>query len=133
MPLEKQQQDAICALIPINSLTSQFQNSVMKQGEVLAYDVGQVVYKQNQEDEFTHFLIEGGVDFLWNDTRIKTVGAKERAARRALDMAGPKRYTAIAAGHTTIFRIRRSQLQHALQQSELTATPGGAHCQQYRG
>ena len=123
MPLTKQQQDAIRALIPIDALTSIYQTSVLKQGEVLAYGVGQVIYKQNQEDDYAHFLLEGGVDFLWNNTRIKVVGANDRASRRALDTVGPQRYTAVASDHTLMFRIRRSQLQRAIEQSELSARP----------
>ena len=124
MPLDKKQQDAIRALIPIDNLASIYQTSVIKQGEILTYGVGQVIYKQNQDDDYSHFLLEGGVDFLWNDTRIKTVGAGDRVARRALDtMIGPQRYSALALGHTVIFKIRRSQLQRAIEQSELTARP----------
>ena len=124
MPLDKKQQDAIRALIPIDNLTSIYQTSVIKQGEVLTYGVGQVIYKQNQDDDYSHFLLEGGVDFLWNNTRIKTVAAGDRVARRALDtMIGPQRYSALASGHTVIFKIRRSQLQRAVEQSELSARP----------
>ena len=123
MPLDKQQQDAIRALIPIDALSPIYQTSLIKQGEVLTCGIGQVIYKQNQEDDYTHFLLDGSVDYLWNDTRIKTVGAGERAARRALDTPGPKRYTAMTSGHATIFKIRRTQLQRAIEQSELTERP----------
>ena len=68
-------------------------------------------------------MLEGGIDILWNNTRIKTVGASDRASRRALDTGGPKRYSAVASGHTTIFRVRRSQLQRAIEQSELSERP----------
>ena len=124
MALDKKQQEAIRALIPINELPSIYQTSVIRQGEVLTYAVGQAIYQQDQEDDYAHFLLEGGVDFLWNNTRIKTVGAGDRAARRALDtMIGPKRYSALASGHTIIFKVRRSQLQRAIEQSELTVHP----------
>ena len=46
MPLTKHQRDAIRALIPIDALAAIYQTSVMKQGEVLTYAVGQVIYKQ---------------------------------------------------------------------------------------
>ena len=116
-------EDKIRALIPIDSLTSIFQAAVIKQGEVLTFSAGQVIYKQNQEDDFAHFLLEGGVDCLWNGARIKAVWASDRAARRALDTMGPKRYTVLAVNDVAVFRLRRSQLQRALEQSELSDRP----------
>ncbi|MGH8598450.1 MAG: cyclic nucleotide-binding domain-containing protein, partial [Gammaproteobacteria bacterium] len=72
-------------------------------------------------DGLIHYLIDGEVDLLDHGRLAQRLHPRNRIARRPLDEAGPKRYTARSYSPCTIACLARVDLERA---SESTRLPG---------
>lgn len=113
---------AIRALVPINRLPAEGQTRVVQTALLLPFYEGQIVYTQGHLDEFTHYLLDGDVELLWNGKVVKRLAATTKAAKRALDPPGRKRYTVRAATNCTIARFARAELDKEVEQSPLASS-----------
>lgn len=114
---------AVRQLAPINRLPPENLEALIAVGEFQTVFDGQVVYVQGHQDEFVHYLIDGTVELLWNGNTVKRLPADSKAARRALDRPGRKRYTVRALSNCIVLRFPRSVYDAQLEEGNLLTGP----------
>jgi rhodanese-related sulfurtransferase len=85
----------------------------------LTFSAGEIVYAQGREDNYANYLLEGGVEFLWNGRFVRHLDAEQPTIKRALDGPGAKRYTVRARTWSLILRIERTELERRLRLADL--------------
>jgi rhodanese-related sulfurtransferase len=113
------QEARIRTLAPISRLSLTDQEAVLSQGMFLTFSAGEIVYAQGREDNYANYLLEGGVEFLWNGRFVRHLDAEQSAIKRALDGPGAKRYTVRARTWSLVLRIERSDLERKLRLADL--------------
>ncbi|TFH50893.1 MAG: cyclic nucleotide-binding domain-containing protein, partial [Lysobacterales bacterium] len=113
------QEARIRTLAPISRLSLADQEAVLSQGMFLTFSAGEIVYAQGREDNYANYLLEGGVEFLWNGRFVRHLDAEQSAIKRALDGPGAKRYTVRARTWSMVLRIERSELERKLRLADL--------------
>lgn len=113
------QEARIRTLAPISRLSLTDQEAVLSQGMFLTFSAGEIVYAQGREDNYANYLLEGGVEFLWNGRFVRHLDAEQSAIKRALDGPGAKRYTVRARTWSMVLRIERSELERKLRLADL--------------
>ncbi len=113
------QEARIRTLAPISRLSLTDQEAVLSQGMFLTFSAGEIVYAQGREDNYANYLLEGGVEFLWNGRFVRHLDAEQSTIKRALDGPGAKRYTVRARTWSLILRIERTELERKLRLADL--------------
>ncbi len=113
------QEARIRTLAPISRLSLTDQEAVLSQGMFLTFSAGEIVYAQGREDNYANYLLEGGVEFLWNGRFVRHLDAEQSAIKRALDGPGAKRYTVRARTWSLVLRIERTELERRLRLADL--------------
>jgi len=113
------QEARIRTLAPISRLSLADQEAVLSQGMFLTFSAGEIVYAQGREDNYANYLLEGGVEFLWNGRFVRHLDAEQSTIKRALDGPGVKRYTVRARTWSLILRIERTELERKLRLADL--------------
>ncbi len=113
------QEARIRTLAPISRLSLVDQEAVLSQGMFLTFSAGEIVYAQGREDNYANYLLEGGVEFLWNGRFVRHLDAEQSTIKRALDGPGAKRYTVRARTWSLILRIERTELERKLRLADL--------------
>lgn len=108
------------ALVPINRLPIDVQTELLRHCTLLPVYAGQIVYTQGHLDDFVHYLLDGEAELLWNGKAVQRLAGASKAARRALDPPGRKRYTVRAVTHSTVARLERAEVDRCLDQASLT-------------
>ncbi|MFT4563380.1 MAG: CRP-like cAMP-binding protein [Gammaproteobacteria bacterium] len=110
-------------LVPIDSMSPENQTVLLAASNFQPVFDGQSVYVQGHQDNYIHYLIDGTVEFLWNGKNVSRVQAGSKAARRALERRGRKRYTVRAVSNCLVLRIPRQALDLQIANGDLrTAT-----------
>jgi rhodanese-related sulfurtransferase len=91
----------------------------------LTFSAGEIVYAQGREDNYANYLLEGGVEFLWNGRFVRHLDAEQSTTKRALDGSGAKRYTVRARTWSLILRIERTELERRLRLADLDSGTSG--------
>ncbi len=120
------QEARIRTLAPISRLSLADQEAVLSQGMFLTFSAGEIVYAQGREDNYANYLLEGGVEFLWNGRFVRHLDAEQSAIKRALDGPGAKRYTVRARTWSLILRIERTDLERKLRLADLDPGTSGS-------
>ena len=113
------QEARIRTLAPISRLSLTDQEAVLSEGMFLTFSAGEIVYAQGREDNYANYLLEGGVEFLWNGRFVRHLDAEQSAIKRALDGPGAKRYTVRARTWSLVLRIERTELERRLRLADL--------------
>ncbi len=119
------QEARIRTLAPISRLSLTDQEAVLSQGMFLTFSAGEIVYAQGREDNYANYLLEGGVEFLWNGRFVRHLDAEQSTTKRALDGSGAKRYTVRARTWSLILRIERTELERRLRLADLDSGTSG--------
>ena len=112
--------DVMRTLVPINGLSTQYQNQLIKQAQAVPYKRGKVVFKQGDRDDFTFYLLKGEIAMHHDGQLAKPIVAGSDAARYALAQLQPRHYTAKARTDVTVLRFNRSLLDKLLALEEQT-------------
>ena len=91
----------------------------MLQGMFLTFSVGEIVYAQGREDNYANYLLEGSVEFLWNERFVRHLDAEQSKTNRLLDDLGAKRYTVRARTWSLVLRIEHTELERRLRLADL--------------
>ncbi|MFT4583950.1 MAG: CRP-like cAMP-binding protein [Gammaproteobacteria bacterium] len=110
-------------LVPIEGMSPENQAVLLGASNFQPVSDGQSVYIQGHQDNYVHYLIDGTVEFLWNGKNVSRVRAGSKAARRALDRPGRKRYTVRAVSNSVILRIPREALDLQIENGDLRTVP----------
>ena len=110
-------------LVPINRLPPENQEALLRACEFQTVFDGQAVYVQGHQNNHVHYLIDGTVEFLWNDAVVKRLPAESNAAGRALDKPGRKRHTVQAVSNCVVMRIPSQDFDQQLEDGNLLTGP----------
>ncbi len=117
--------DRIRSLEPLSRLDRNSQDSLISSAQLVNFAEGETVYAEGAKDDFANYLLDGLVEVLWRGRQLRLIDARDRAAVQALDPPGPKRFTVKARRHSTVIRIRRSDLQAKLRSAEFATKVSG--------
>lgn len=97
--------------IPFNQMAHEEQQALIAAGHVLRIDSGAHVFIVGSEDEYIHFLLEGAVSIIGDNSPSQTLYAYQEAALLPLDEAGLKSHTVTAVIPSRVFRIAQARLR----------------------
>jgi CRP-like cAMP-binding protein len=106
--------DAVRELIPINGLPEQYQEEVLRRGQVVKYRKGRYVFKQGDKDNFSFFVLDGALELIADGQLVKQVTSDTADARHALAQLQPRQLSARAKSPLQVFKIDRTVLDRLL-------------------
>lgn len=98
-------------LLPLATLKAAARDVLFDAAELVSVHEGQLVYGQNQEDDYVYFLVDGAVEILSDGAPLRRLDAAEPLARRPLDSAKVKRQTVKALCASRYYRIPREVIE----------------------
>jgi CRP-like cAMP-binding protein len=125
IPTDHEFAEQIRALIPINGLELWLQKQVFAQGELVPFKRKAVVFEEGDDDPYSLFLVDGTLEMRSGDLTPTNMTAGEGDALRALAQLRPRRYTARCTQPSTMFRIKRAQLEHILSDEQVSTEGAG--------
>lgn len=112
--------DRIRTLIPIDSLSQQGLDQLVRQLDIRPVERGVVLFEEGDTDHRTLFLLSGRVELDSGD-RTETVEAGSEKARYALAGLKPRRYTATTRDESVLADIDTKTLDNILTMDQLAA------------
>ena len=73
---------------PINQLEPADQDALIAEARLLTFATDETVFNEGSNDDFANYLLQGSVEFLWNNRPVKLIDARDKAAIQALDLSG---------------------------------------------
>lgn len=98
-------------LLPLATLKAGARDVLFEAAELVTVHEGQLVYGQNQEDDYVYFLADGALEILSDGAPLRRLDAAEPLARRPLDSGHVKRHTVRALRASRYFRIPREVIE----------------------
>lgn len=108
------------SLVPVNRFPLDVQQRLWKACTVQVVGAGQLVFARDVDDGLVHYLLDGEVDLLDKGHLVQRVNRAQRLARRALEGAGPKRFTARAVTAATLMAVPRAELERLSASTRVT-------------
>lgn len=96
--------------MPLRGLPADRLKSAISLGQVFGLATGELVFAAGDRHEYSHFLLEGAVQFSEGERMIRRLDANDIEALRPLDEPGTQRWTAAAEVPSRIFRVPRALL-----------------------
>ena len=96
--------------MPLRGLPADRLQAAIALGQVFGLASGEIVFAEGDRHEYSHFLLEGAVQFREDERVIRRLDATDIEALRPLDEPGTQRWTAAAEGPSRIFRVPRALL-----------------------
>lgn len=96
--------------MPLRGLPADKLQAAIALGQVFGLATGEIIFAAGDRHEYSHFLLEGAVQFLEDERQVRRLDATDIEALRPLDEPGTQRWTAAAEGPTRIFRVPRALL-----------------------
>ena len=79
-------QNEIDQLVPVNKLSSMFQEQLIRQSETIMIPAGNSLFEQSDKSESLFFLLSGDVDLHSEDKFVSTISAGSENARVAINL-----------------------------------------------
>ena len=98
-------------LIPINSLSKNDQDTILKEARVLTYVSGQYIFEQGDRDEFSYYLLEGKLEMQSLEETNYIVTTDTEHFKYELAMIKPRLYSAKTLTTVRVLQIN-SDLLH---------------------
>ena len=109
----------LALLMPINKLPGERQQRLLLQSEVLKLHRKQTVFNQGDRDDYSYYLIEGGLEMYADDALIKKVSGGDGASFQPLAQLQPQQMTAIVKSKKiSLLRVQRSLLKQLMSMDE---------------
>ena len=105
--------------MPLRGLPTDKLQAAIALGQIFGLASGEIVFAAGDRHEYSHFLLEGAVQFLDDERVMRRLDAQDIEALRPLDEAGTQRWTVAAELPSRIFRVPRALLGAP---DDLTAT-----------
>jgi|LNFM01.1.fsa_nt_gb hypothetical protein len=96
--------------MPLRGLPADKLQAAIALGQIFGLASGEIVFAAGDRHEYSHFLLEGAVQFLDDERAVRHLDAQDIEALRPLDEPGTQRYTVSAEGPSRIFRVPRALL-----------------------
>lgn len=108
----------IRAFIPLQRLPRHLQDQAVSQAEVRHYERGTLIYAQGFEDDLVYYLLSGTVELIYHGKINRILSAINKAALRALDSSGRKRYSVRAVDAARVVVLPAGLLDRLVTEAE---------------
>lgn len=118
--------ETIKSLVPINELSPQLQNEVIRNCDIYKSKKKALIFKQGARDGHSFYLLDGQIELLSNDQVQSIIVSGTDGARYAMVRLQPRQFSARAKTEVTILQIERSALDRLMvadQQKKPEAAP----------
>ncbi len=105
--------------MPLRGLPADKLQSAIALGQIFGLASGEIVFAAGDRHDYSHFLLEGAVQFLDEERVMRRLDAHDIEALRPLDEPGTQRWTVAAEAPSRLFRVPRALLGAP---DDLTAT-----------
>ncbi|MEM7467091.1 MAG: cyclic nucleotide-binding domain-containing protein [Pseudomonadota bacterium] len=116
-----QYREHLRALVPINRLPKDRQDTVLAVCEVRNYVADTYVYRKGDDDDNLYYLLDGAVTLYWQHKPIKQISADSVAAKRAFDRPGAKRHSIKSVTDAAIAIVPSDSLAHEMREAKLVS------------
>ena len=118
---------------PFAELDDDARRKVLDAGDIVELRAGQAVCTAGERDDHVHFLLEGALQIQTADGASRTLHAGEGPARQALDEAGVKTASIVAAYDARAFRIGAERLNAVLAAAAAKSAPSSIFTETFSG
>lgn len=112
--VKEQYDETIRQLVPIFSLSPQYQNQVIKRSQIIELRKGTYLFHQGDRDEFSFYLLAGELEMKADGMVHSSVRGGSDSARYPLAQLQPRQFSARAAGTVKVLRVNRNALDKLL-------------------
>jgi CRP-like cAMP-binding protein len=91
---------------------------VLQNGQSVSMLEGNILFKREEDDEYSYWLISGSLDLLDENFDVVNVQATDESTWRAVDDKSPHTVTAISTSNSLIFKLKRSIVKLMMDQSK---------------
>ncbi len=109
--------DKLGLLIPINGLPEQLQSELLAHAEMLAVKCGEFVFRQDDRDDYTFYLLDGKLDLYSNEELVQQLEGGTENASHALAQLQPRQLSAKARTAVQLLRVDRVILDRLAEQA----------------
>jgi CRP-like cAMP-binding protein len=106
--------DTIRALIPINELSQDVQNEIIKNAVLIELKKKQQIFKQGDRDNFSYYLLDGEIQLEANNQVHNSIVGDTDRAQYPMAQLQPRQFSGIAKVDTVVMRIDRNSLDKML-------------------
>jgi CRP-like cAMP-binding protein len=99
---------------PLNKLDEQQLRSLSEQARLVDVHEGKIIFKRNDLNETSHWLVSGAVDLLDADFKVTKLKADTDQSRLMLDAANPHHLTAITTNESRLLILEHETLLQSL-------------------
>ena len=124
--LEQRFESVFQMLVPINGLSPQRQQQLLAQSETLTFGPREFVFREGDRDNYAFFLLEGRLELLAQDQRVKKLEGGTGDGVYALAQLQPRQLSARAKTRVTVLRADRGLMD------KLLAIDGAGEIQQVK-
>lgn len=96
--------------IPFDELAENHLNDLIEKSTLLSVGEGKMIFKRNDEDAFSYWLLAGSLDLLDEKFNVRKVKAGGEGSQFPLDNNSPHKVTAVSTADSKIFKVDKSYL-----------------------
>lgn len=124
--LKERYTETIRQLVPIFSLSPQYQNEVIKRSVIIELQHGQYLFKQGDLDDYSYYLLAGDLELQDDDQIHSTITANSDSALYPLAQLQPRQLAACGRGSVKVLQVDRHALDKLLVVEQQTMEKGAA-------
>jgi CRP-like cAMP-binding protein/rhodanese-related sulfurtransferase len=110
----KQFQERIKELIPINELPQNLQTRLLERAKILEVKKSKFLFKQGDKDDYSYYLLEGELELHANKQLDSVIQSDSDRAKYALAQLQPRQFSAKAKTPLKILMIERNNLDQLM-------------------
>ncbi len=124
--LEEEYSETIRQLVPIFSLSPQYQNELIQRSAIIDRGKGGYLFKQGDRDDYSFYLLAGEIEMQSNGQVQSTIHSGSESARYPLAQLQPRQLSARAKTDIKVLQVNRNALDKLLVM-EQDSSQGGAN------
>ncbi|MDA0824097.1 MAG: cyclic nucleotide-binding domain-containing protein [Proteobacteria bacterium] len=112
--IDEQFESVFQMLVPINALSTQRQQQLLAQAEVLKFGSREFVFREGDRDNFAYSLLDGTLELLTQDQLVKKIDGGSSDGVYPLAQLQPRQLSARAKSRVTVLRVDRGLMDKLL-------------------
>jgi len=117
--------ETIRQLVPIFSLSPQYQNELIQRAGIIELRKGKYLFKQGDRDEYSFYLLDGELDMESDGQVQSTIRGGSDSARYPLAQLQPRQFSARAKAASRVLQVSRNALDKLLVMEQDSSTQDG--------
>ncbi|MDZ7736492.1 MAG: cyclic nucleotide-binding domain-containing protein [Gammaproteobacteria bacterium] len=112
--LKEEYIETIRQLVPIFSLSAQYQHELLQRSEIIELGKGKYLFKQGDRDEYSFYLLDGELELQSDGHAQSKIAGGSDSARYPLAQLQPRQLSARAKSAIKALRVNRNALDKLL-------------------